>query len=180
MKVFIAGARAVPSLNESIQERLNNIYSKKYTVLVGDASGVDSAVQKYYFDRDYQNVVVYASEGKARNNIGNWDVRKVDVPTRSRGFNYYAVKDKAMADDADYGFMIWNGESRGTLTNIVNLLNLEKKSIVYHTENGLFYSIDNLDDLQSLITKCGQTAQELFDKVCKTSGLKSFQQVSLF
>lgn len=180
MKVFIAGARAVTVLNEPVKTRLNNIFSKNYTVIVGDASGVDSAVQKYYSDLNYQNVIIYASEGKSRNNIGNWDVRNVEVPVRTRGFNYYAAKDKAMADDADYGFMIWNGESKGTLTNIINLLNLDKKSIVYLTTNNSFYNIDSIYELQELLETCGQTAKALFKKVYKPSMANAYQQASLF
>ena len=102
-------------------------------MLIGDASGVDSAVQKFYNNLSYGNVIVFASDGRARNNIGSWEIRKIDVPNHTRGFNYYAEKDKAMAEDADNGFMIWNGESKGTLNNIINLLNAEKHTIVYLT-----------------------------------------------
>jgi len=180
MKVFTAGARAVSVLDESVKERLKNIYTKNYTVIVGDASGVDCAVQRFFSNHNYRDVIVYASEGKARNNIGNWDVHSVDVPIRSRGFDYYAVKDMAMANDADYGFMIWNGESKGTLNNIINLLNLDKKSIVYLTTNKEFYSIDGIDELQELVDSCGQTAKNLLNKLVKSSIMSKFQQTSLF
>jgi len=180
MKVFIAGARAVSALNESVKARLNNIFSKNYTVIIGDANGVDSAVQKYFSHLNYQNVIVYASEGKPRNNIGNWEVRKVEVPIRAKGFSYYAAKDKAMADDADYGFMIWNGESKGTLTNIVNLLKLDKKSLVYLTTNNSFHNIDSMDELQELLETCGQTAKALFEKVYKASMVSVYRQATLF
>jgi len=180
MKVFIAGARAVTALDGSVQKRLYNIYNKGYAVLVGDADGVDSAVQEYFSNLNYRDVTVYASEGKARNNSGKWDVREVAVPLRSRGFSYYAAKDKAMADDADYGFMIWNGESKGTLNNIINLLKQDKKSIVYLTSNGSFHSIDNFDELQDFAESCGQTAQSLLSKLSKDFALKAFEQVSLF
>ena len=180
MKVFIAGARAVSVLDDVVKERLNNIFIKNYTAIIGDASGVDCTVQRFFSNLGYRNVIIYASEGKARNNIGNWDVHCVDVPIRSRGFDYYAVKDMAMANDADYGFMIWNGESKGTLNNIINLLNLDKKSIVYLTTNKEFYSIDGIDELQELVDSCGQTAKNLLNKLVKSSIMSKFQQTSLF
>lgn len=31
-----------------------------------------------------------------------------------------------MAKAADYGFMIWNGKSKGTLNNIINLVQYNK------------------------------------------------------
>jgi len=180
MKVFIAGARAVNILSEPVQKRLCNIYKKNYTVIVGDANGVDSAVQKYFSNINYRNVIIYASEGITRNNIGNWEILKVDVPTQLRGFNYYAAKDIAMANDSDYGFMIWNGESKGTLNNILNLLNMDKKSIVYLTASNTFYNIEELDDLQELVDSCGQTTRILLEKLKKTSMTSNYNQTSIF
>ena len=40
-----------------------------------------------------------------------------------------------MANDADSGFMIWDGKSKGTLMNIIDLLNLNKPVEIYHTED---------------------------------------------
>jgi len=180
MNVFVAGARVVTILDAVVQERLNNIFNKNYTVLVGDAIGVDFSVQKYFAHLKYQNVLVYASNGKARNNAGGWEVRSIEVLSRSRGFDYYAVKDKAMADDADYGFMIWNGESKGTFGNIVNLLKQDKKSIVYLTINSNFYNIDTFDDFHELVNICGQPVKKLFSKLDIATVPSMLQQVSLF
>ncbi len=127
LKIFIAGPRAISSLEKTVEDRLYGIYTKNYTVLVGDASGVDKAVQKFFSQLGYSNVVVLASNGKVRNNLGSWQVETVTVPNSIRGFDFYAAKDKAMADNADYGFMLWNGESKGTLNNIINLLKEKRK-----------------------------------------------------
>lgn len=37
-----------------------------------------------------------------------------------------------MAKNADIGFMIWNGKSKGTFNNMINLLNLGKEVILYY------------------------------------------------
>ena len=47
MKVFIAGPRIVNELDECVKQKLENICTKQYEVLVGDADGIDSGVQKY-------------------------------------------------------------------------------------------------------------------------------------
>ena len=180
MKVFIAGPRAISALNTDVQERLNNIYRNNYTVLVGDAYGVDKAVQTHFNNLAFSNVIVYACGGKARNNVGGWEIQNIDVPAHKRGFDYYAAKDKAMSDDADYGFMIWNGESKGTLNNIINLLKADKKSIVYLTKTESFHSIDNADDIQELIAMCGQETHSLFLKLYNAPTPSSFQQISFF
>ena len=132
MKIFIAGARAIIQFDDNINSRLFSIFEKGYDVLVGDATGVDSSVQRFFSDKGYKNVTVFASNGKARNNIGDWHVENISADSRLRGFDFYKQKDIAMANSADYGFMIWNGESKGTLNNIINLLTQEniKEEIV--------------------------------------------------
>ena len=181
MKIFIAGPRSISVLDEPVGEKLNNIYTKNFTVLVGDASGVDSAVQKYFYELGYGNVVVFACEGKARNNIGGWEVCSVDVPAKFKGFNYYAVKDRAMSEDADYGFMIWNGESRGTLNNIINLVNLGKCSIVYLTTMKAFYNVKDIMHLQELLALSSQNTRLHFERLYKPSSIPPvYKQISLF
>lgn len=62
---------------------------KGYDVLVGDCYGVDASVQRFYSNLGYCNVTVFANNGKARNNIGNWNIRCVTVPSYFRGFDFY-------------------------------------------------------------------------------------------
>lgn len=37
------------------------------------------------------------------------------VAPDTKGFNFYASNDLEMAKNADYGLIIWNGKSRGTI-----------------------------------------------------------------
>lgn len=71
MKIFIAGPRAISELDENINMKLNSIFEKGYEVLVGDADGIDSSIQKFLNNRAYKNVTVFASKGIARNNYGD-------------------------------------------------------------------------------------------------------------
>jgi len=162
MKIFIAGPRAISVLDKEVKDRLHGIYEKNYTVLVGDANGVDKAIQKYFATLNYNNVLVYASNGNARNNIGSWPVEGVPVSGNAKGFDFYAAKDKAMAHAADYGFMLWNGESKGTLNNIINLLNDSKKSLVYFSPEKSFVNIDTFESLENLIISCPSETMNLY------------------
>ena len=175
MKVFIAGPRAVSKLNNQVKERLNNIINNDFTVLVGDCSGVDKQIQQYCYSLNYNNVKVYASNGNARNNIGHWEVEKVEVEKTKKGFEFYAAKDLEMAKAADYGFMIWNGKSKGTFTNIINLINIEKKSVIYFIPERTFYTISSLQDFAKLIKKCDVAIKEIYNKI-----VNSFEQLSLY
>ena len=171
MKIFIAGARAITHFDDKVKARLLSIYEKNYDVLVGDATGVDSSVQRFYAGKGYRNVTVFASNGVARNNIGHWDVENIVVEHGLHGFDFYRKKDLAMAAAADYGFMIWNGESKGTLNNIINLLEQEKPCSVYLFPRKQFVSIDNEDTLLRLLSLCPQCASATYHKLTQTKQL---------
>lgn len=122
MKIFLAGAKNLKHLDLPVQTKIMSICRANHDILVGDCYGVDSAVQKLCADVGYPHVTVYASNGKARNNIGNWKVKNIPVEKQMQGFAFYRQKDIAMGMDADCGFMIWDGKSKGTLRNIIQLI----------------------------------------------------------
>jgi hypothetical protein len=40
------------------------------------------------------------------------------------------MKDQAMVDDTTYGLMLWDGESKGTLNNVINMVRQKKQVVV--------------------------------------------------
>jgi len=167
MKIFIAGPRVLRTLDEKIIRQLNSISAKEHEVIVGDADGIDTAVQQFFADKQYENVIVYATEGKARNNVGMWNIRSVVPPSQAKGFRFYAAKDLEMARDADCGFMIWNGKSKGTLNNILNLIGLGKKCKVYLSTMNELYAVKSFDDIECLVSLCEEDTWTLFQKLLK-------------
>jgi hypothetical protein len=153
--VFVAGSRALSKLNVQVKERLDNIVKQNLTVLVGDANGADKAVQRYLAERGYQHVFVYCME-VCRNNVGNWPTR-AHMPESGLRHNrqYYGIKDAAMAKDASCGFMIWDGASKGTLTNVMNLLNAEKKVLLYSAPKKHFFTLRTPEDLNHVLNASG-------------------------
>jgi hypothetical protein len=130
MKIFISGSISIKSLDFPINNLLDSIIANGQTVLVGDAFGVDKWVQQYLFERGHHFVIVYYVGDKIRNNIGNWQTKRISNDDNLTGKNMYQLKDMAMAQDADCGLMIWNGKSKGTKFNIENMTKLGKKIIV--------------------------------------------------
>lgn len=61
-------------------------------------------------------------------------------------------KDLLMAQDADYGFMIWDARSSGTLNNVVNLLSMRKAALVYSQPSRSFLTIQSDHDLDRLLS----------------------------
>jgi len=164
MKVFEAGPRAISILNNEVRDRLKNIIDNNFTIIVGDANGVDKQIQNLCHSFNYNNVIVYASNGKARNNIGKWNVEKMEVGGNIKGFDFYAAKDLEMAKAADYGFMIWNGKSKGTFKNIVNLIKYNKKILLYFVPEKKFYTINSLSDINELINKCDDENKRIYQE----------------
>ena len=183
MRVFVAGPRAVSALNKNITDILSRIIDKRMTVLLGDANGVDRLAQEYFADAKYLDVYVYACNGKVRNNVGHWAVINVEVPSGIKGFDYYSKKDTRMAQDADNGFMVWNGKSKGTLSNIINLASQNKKSIVYFVPNRKTLCIDNLSDVDKLAKSMEPEIYTLYRELCQKNVFvnksESYEQLSL-
>jgi hypothetical protein len=153
--VFVAGSRALSKLNAHVKERLDNILRKEFTVLVGDANGADKAVQRYLAERGYRRVVVYCME-VCRNNVGDWPIRSHTAgPAVKRDRHYYGIKDRAMAKDAGCGFMLWDGISKGTLTNIINLLDYDKKVLLFSAPKKKFFTLRSSAELDQTLKACG-------------------------
>jgi hypothetical protein len=153
--VFIAGSRKLSKLGKDIQHRLDNMVGKGMRIFVGDANGADKSVQKYLCTRHhYNNVLVFCMDSGCRNNLGNWPTRVISSNISARkDFAHFSTKDRVMAEEADFGLMLWDGESRGTLTNILDLVKREKVVVVYLSVDKRFYNLRESSDLQSMLRK---------------------------
>ncbi|MGO9314399.1 MAG: hypothetical protein ACLQBD_04790 [Syntrophobacteraceae bacterium] len=175
-KVFIGGSRRVSRLSEPVLMRLDRIIEKGLPVIIGDANGADKAVQQYLNSKNYLNVEVFCSGHICRNNIGNWKVRKVSSTARNKTFDYYATKDRTMADDAAVGFMVWDGKSKGTILNVFRLMKQQKKAVVYNVAEKHFYEFKALAHWEEFISRCGG---ELRNKVEQQAALEDQERGSL-
>lgn len=126
MKIFIGGSKTINVLSQETITALEEICLRGYEILIGDCFGADFLVQKFLCERGYNNVTVYASEGKVRHNEGDFPVKDIPVNRNINGFEYYRQKDFAMEKDADCALMLWDGKTRGTLCNIEDMKSLNK------------------------------------------------------
>ncbi len=163
-KVFIAGSRRISRLGNEVRQRIDNIVDRHLTVLVGDANGVDRAVQQYLNDRRYAKVIVFCMEGRCRNNVGSWPTRTIIASdTKRRDFAYYSTKDRAMVEEASYGLMLWDGQSRGTLRSIVDLVRQGKPVVVHVASNKSFYTLRGCDQLTEMLAQHDSGALQRLD-----------------
>ena len=169
MKVVIGGSRGISRLNTQVIGRIENICNRGFHIFVGDANGIDKAVQQFLSDINYPEVTVFCMPEGCRNNIGLWPIRRVDSQLRQKSFKYYSRKDREMAKEADYGFMIWNSRSKGSLSNMIFLLELNKKCLVYFSPKKIFVDLKNSEDLVRLLSYCTKEALESFEKTLQLS-----------
>jgi len=148
--VFIAGSRSISRLNPTLRAKLSSVLRKKYRIVIGDANGADKAVQKHLQEMNYRNVVVFCMR-ECRNNLGGWPTRCISSDNVKGGFDYYSKKDERMARDSDCGLMLWDGKSRGTLRNIVQLLQADKTVLVYLGPEKKFYTLEGPTDLRTFL-----------------------------
>jgi hypothetical protein len=154
IKVFIAGSRNILELNDLVKCRIDNIIAKSFKVIVGDAKGVDKAVQDYLFTKNYTNVEIFCMDGRCRNNVGDWPARNIpSTNPRSKDFVYYSTKDRAMANEAQHGFMLWDGHSRGTLRNTIQLIRNDIPVLLYMSRDHSFHTLRKHEDLTKTLDR---------------------------
>lgn len=151
--VFVAGSRQISRLPAEVKTRLDTMIEKGFRILVGDANGADKAVQTYLAAKAYRSVLVHCMEHHCRNNVGLWPTQEVAAPKGVRGFDFYSLKDRVMADTAEYGLMLWDGKSKGTINNVVNLSRRGKPVVVYIAPTRQFRTIRMADDLSDLLAQ---------------------------
>ena len=126
MKVFLGGSISIKRFGAETSMLVEDLMAEQTEFLIGDADGADRELQEYLECSYYGLVTVYACNGKARNNVGGWEVKAINVPAGLYGREYYEQKDIAMTAACDVGLMVWDGKSKGTLNNIKRLVNAGK------------------------------------------------------
>ncbi len=182
-KVFISGSMRIKNLDSEVLNRINNIVDSNYQVIVGDADGVDSSIQEYLNIKKTKSVVVYCSGDQPRNNIGRWLVEKIQTNVAPGTRAFFTAKDIKMAEDCDYGLMVWDTKSTGTLSNAIELLARKKISLVYINKAKQFLKVKEVSDLEKLISYMSDSAKiKAEEKLGLKNKIESFknQQTSLF
>ena len=129
-RLFLGGSRHVTRLPGLVLDRLAALLEGAPAVLIGDAAGADAALQHVLHARGYRRVEIFCSDGLCRHNLGNWPVRAVPTGRRTRDAQFYAVKDRAMAEAATDGLMVWDGRSPGTIGNARRLVAQDKPVMI--------------------------------------------------
>ncbi len=178
MKFFISGSISSKDIPQEVIKSVDESREKGYTILVGDARGIDKNVQDMLKADNYKNVEVYYIGSSPRNfSDRDWIGKHIPVDIENESLykngkytrEAQMIKDKAMANEADFGLVIWQDTSKnrfgnisvskGSLNNIYNLLTQNKYVGLYFVpapEYGIMKFNDLTDFEEKVIEKLVQ------------------------
>ena len=130
-RVFLGGSNSITELTDDEKAVIDEYIAKDYQILVGDCRGADTEIQKHLVERGYKNVKIYATDGEARNKVGDFKViacpSMLTPEARARkDYFYYRVKDSRMLTLCDEILMFWDGNSRASRENLEDGLRMKK------------------------------------------------------
>lgn len=157
MKIFVNGSRNVKQdIPALICNKIDKYMESSDVFLLSGNAGIDMSVQKYLSAQKYDKVTLYFSgDRKHKTNMGGWNEEHCPVGFKSTSYKYYIEKDFAMAEDADEGIIIWDGESKSQFVNMLNLVILGKYCNLYLLKEDRWIEIRGLEDLSEYVGKCG-------------------------
>jgi hypothetical protein len=181
--VFISGSIAIKHIPPCVESSLLKIFQQNIKILVGDADGMDSLIQRFCKTHNYQNITVYSIYSPPRYNTAGSDEKFIQVDTEiKREREKQRSKDTAMTEDSYYSFIVWDGISKGSYYNIQRSLTLSKKLKVYFHQENRFLAPDELtaNEIQHIYRKNnGYEAKEVVEYL-KEKGIEHFGNTRIF
>jgi hypothetical protein len=165
MKIVLGGSRHIEFIPNEITDWLLKWMESASEFLVGDAPGTDRAFQVFLNSKKYSSVTVYTSAVEIRNNLGNWQVEKVESGLKSKSNALHAFKDRKMSQIADIGLMIWDSKSAGTLSNVIDLVNQGKECYLWLATESDLTRFDNPNSLEKFLENFPEQAQEAMKRL---------------
>lgn len=165
MKVVLGGSRFLEKIPQNLNELLVEWNETGSEFLVGDAPGADSAFQKALKMIGSKSVTVYSSAGYIRNNYGNWVSKEIESGLQSKSNAVHAFKDRFMTAIADAGLMLWDCESAGTLSNVIDLVESGKSCRIWVALDSELYNFDNLTSLEKWLKQYPDAADEAYKRL---------------
>lgn len=160
MKIVLGGSRFLDKIPQNLVELLRDWNDSGFNFLVGDAPGADSAFQRELKKMGSSRVTVYSSAGYIRNNFGNWETKEIESGLISKSSAVHAFKDRVMTSISDQGLMLWDCSSAGTLSNVIDLVELGKSCRIWVAPDAELYNFDNQGSLDNWLKLYPQVSDE--------------------
>jgi hypothetical protein len=148
MTYILGGSRYLVNLPSEVKVLLDEKMSTNEFFNIGDAPGSDSSFQTFFANKQYKNIKIFSSAGYIRNNVGNWDWELIDSGLKSKSNSVHAFKDRYMCKISASGIMIWDCQSAGTLSNVIDLVRQGKNCFIWVAPDSDLYQFDNQNSLE--------------------------------
>ena len=157
MKVFVCGSCYVKNdvgkwtLPDVVCTYLDELMAEETEILVKDRPGLPGLVQDYLKAAKYKRVTVcVAGNSKLRfYNAGGWPEKYYPVHGGSLESYFYSIEeDFGMAEEADSGLAIWDGEDFRTFLDMVCICALGKRCRLYLINKNEWVYINGYEDLK--------------------------------
>jgi hypothetical protein len=162
VKIFLGGTRKVNRLSGEVIELMHSYIDQNSEFLVGDAPGSDKAFQVFLANYECP-VIVFSSAPYVRNNVGNWPTQLLDSGLKTKSNAMHSIKDRAMGELCGIALMMWDSQSVGTLTNILDVVSQGKTAYLYNwSDSELIHITDQikLDDFLLSNVELGNQAMK--------------------
>ena len=128
-KVFISGSISIKKLPIEVVSSVKKIIEQKIQILVGDADGIDTLIQDFCLAENYTNLTVYSISAIPRYQASDKFNFKHIFPDKKikKERARQQEKDKAMTNDSEFSFVIWDCRSKGSYANLMRALEKNKK-----------------------------------------------------
>ena len=150
--IFLGGSKIITRLDDRTKEDLIDYMNLGHNIVVGDCMGADFQMQKLFAENGYPFVTVYYSGDRPRFNLGNWKTKHVSSNKYLSDYERQKLKDNQMVLDSDFGYMLLQGQTKGTMANVHKLLEENKPCyVMMHDKNGVYdrtATIKKEDDLK--------------------------------
>ena len=133
--VFISGkVKFDEPIPDVVKRELDRAVAFKSKIIIGDAPGADTRVQDYISEVGYKNVTVYTTDEKVRNNVGNWNVKKISGDGYETERKVRRQKDIAMSNESTKGIVISSDDDRADSATALNIDRLvqSNKSVQFY------------------------------------------------
>ena len=162
---FVSGSRSQSSIPKAVQDSLEAIIGQGIGILIGDSDkGVDNEIIDFLRIPLYRYVTIYTiAEHPRIKPEPEWATRTIEADMDLKPQQRQMVKDRAMADDADWGLALFNPieknrygalqVSTGTLRNTIQML-LQGKMVKFFyvfEDEARSKNLKELKDLESVI-----------------------------
>lgn len=165
MKIVLGGSRFLEKIPQNLADLLHEWNEAGSEFLVGDAPGADSAFQKVLKNIGAKSVTIYSSAGYIRNNYGSWRSEEIKSGLQSKSNAVHAFKDRHMTSIADSGLMLWDCESAGTLSNVIDLVQSGKTCKIWVAADAELYNFDNYTSLEKWLVQYPDVTSEAYKRL---------------